>query len=69
MLDERNWFALQTKVNPIFDPLRGDPRFEALIQKSLPERDKADRSQLTLRFAEGRTCRGWAPCPRGFPTV
>jgi len=33
MLDERNWFALQTKVNPIFDPLRGDPRFEALIQK------------------------------------
>jgi hypothetical protein len=33
MLDERNWFALQTKVNPIFDPLRSDPRFEPLVSK------------------------------------
>ena len=32
--DERNWFAFQIKVNPILDPLRGDPRFEALVQKA-----------------------------------
>ena len=31
--EERNWLALQIKVNPILDPLRGDPRFEALVQK------------------------------------
>jgi adenylate cyclase len=31
--EERNWFAFQIKVNPILDPLRGDPRFEALVQK------------------------------------
>jgi eukaryotic-like serine/threonine-protein kinase len=33
MVEERNWFALQLRVNPILDPLRGDPRFEALVQK------------------------------------
>jgi adenylate cyclase len=32
--EERNWLALQIKVNPILDPLRGDPRFEALVQKA-----------------------------------
>jgi adenylate cyclase len=32
--EERNWFAFQIKVNPILDPLRGDPRFEALVQKA-----------------------------------
>jgi adenylate cyclase len=32
--EERNWFALQIKVNPILDPLRADPRFEALVQKA-----------------------------------
>jgi adenylate cyclase len=32
--EERNWLAFQTKVNPILDPLRGDPRFEALVQKA-----------------------------------
>jgi hypothetical protein len=31
--EERNWFAFQIKVNPILNPLRGDPRFEALVQK------------------------------------
>jgi TolB-like protein/lipoprotein NlpI len=32
--EERNWFAFQIQVNPILDPLRGDPRFEALVQKA-----------------------------------
>jgi adenylate cyclase len=32
--EERNWLALQIKVNPTLDPLRGDPRFEALVQKA-----------------------------------
>jgi eukaryotic-like serine/threonine-protein kinase len=34
-VEERNWFALQIKVNPILDPLRGDWRFDALVQKVL----------------------------------
>ena len=34
---ERNWLALQIRVNPILDPLRGDPRFEPLVQKIFPE--------------------------------
>jgi hypothetical protein len=32
-VEERNWFALQVKVNPIFDGLRSDPRFDALLAK------------------------------------
>jgi adenylate cyclase len=33
-VEERNWFAFQVKVNPILDPLHGDPRFNALVQKA-----------------------------------
>src|SRR4030095_1796419 len=33
MLEERNWFALQLRVNPILDPLRSDPRFQTLVAK------------------------------------
>jgi tetratricopeptide (TPR) repeat protein len=29
--EERNWFAFQLRVNPILDPLRGDPRFEKIV--------------------------------------
>jgi adenylate cyclase len=31
--EERNRLAFEIKVNPIFDPLRGDSRFENLLQK------------------------------------
>jgi len=33
-IDERNYFAFEIRINPILDPLRGDPRFEALVQKA-----------------------------------
>jgi adenylate cyclase len=32
-VEERNWFALETRVNPIFDVLRSDRRFEAIMQR------------------------------------
>jgi TolB-like protein len=37
MAEEPNWFALQMRVNPTLDPLRSDPRFEALVQKIFDE--------------------------------
>jgi tetratricopeptide (TPR) repeat protein len=36
-VEERTWFALQLRVNPLLDPLRSDPRFEALVQKVFAE--------------------------------
>jgi len=30
MVEEPNWFALQLRVNPIFDPIRSDPRFDQI---------------------------------------
>ena len=35
-VDEPNWFALEIKVNPINDRLRGDPRFQRLVDRVLP---------------------------------
>jgi Tfp pilus assembly protein PilF len=32
-VEERNWFAFETRINPIFDELRNDPRFDAAAQK------------------------------------
>jgi tetratricopeptide (TPR) repeat protein len=36
MVEERNWFALQLRVNPILDPLRNDPRFQKLAAEKKP---------------------------------
>jgi len=36
MIDERNWFALHLRVNPILDPLRSDPRFEKIVASQDP---------------------------------
>jgi adenylate cyclase len=33
-VQERNRLAWEFKINPLFDPLRSDPRFEALMQKA-----------------------------------
>ena len=30
-VEEPNWFALQAKINPILDVLRGDPRFDEIL--------------------------------------
>jgi len=37
-VEERNWFALYIKTNPMFDPVRTDPRFETLVQKIFANR-------------------------------
>ena len=39
-VEERNAFALEMKVNPLLDPLRGDPRFEKLVNKVVPRDSK-----------------------------
>jgi adenylate cyclase len=42
-VEERNRLAFEIKVNPIFDPLRGDSRFESLLQKVFaPKNSEAD---------------------------
>ncbi|MFL6515218.1 MAG: adenylate/guanylate cyclase domain-containing protein [Chthoniobacterales bacterium] len=35
VVEERSWFALQLKLNPVLDPIRQDPRFQRAIA-SLP---------------------------------
>jgi adenylate cyclase len=35
-VQERNRFALEFKSNPLLDPLRGDPRFEKLVNQVVP---------------------------------
>ena len=36
-VEERNWFAFETRVNPILDPLRSDPRFEKIVASLAPK--------------------------------
>jgi tetratricopeptide (TPR) repeat protein len=36
-VEERNRLAFEIRVNPIFDPLRSDPRFEAIVASIAPK--------------------------------
>jgi adenylate cyclase len=36
-VNEPNWFRLQLKLNPILDPLCGDPRFEKIVADIAPK--------------------------------
>ena len=39
--DERSWLVRLLKVEPNFEPLRGDPRFQELLQRvGLEETDE-----------------------------
>ena len=40
-VEERNRLALEIKINPVFDPLRDDPRFEQLIAKIFPAKSRS----------------------------
>jgi adenylate cyclase len=40
VLQERDWFALQLRVNPVLDPLRADPRFEKMVASFSPKDSK-----------------------------
>jgi TolB-like protein/Tfp pilus assembly protein PilF len=40
VVEERDWFALQLRVNPTLDPLRGDPRFEKITASFSPKDSK-----------------------------
>ena len=48
MVEERNWFAFHLRVNPMFDPLRGDPRFEKLANEIIP-RALEEKREAVLR--------------------
>ena len=36
-VEEPSWFALQLRVNPLLDPLRGDPRFGETLAPFMPK--------------------------------
>jgi hypothetical protein len=48
MVQERNWFAFHLRVNPMFDPLREDRRFEKLANEIIP-RALEEKREAVLR--------------------
>lgn len=50
-VEERNWFALHIKTNPMFDPLHGDPLFEKLTNEIItPDSPAPEKSIAVLPF-------------------
>jgi len=37
-VEERSWFALQLRINPLLDGLRGEPRFEEIVALLAPKK-------------------------------
>lgn len=36
-VEERSWFALQLRINPLLDGLRGEPRFDQIVALLAPK--------------------------------
>jgi hypothetical protein len=39
-MEQQRRCSLEMKINPIFDPLRTDPRFEKLVNQIIPPASK-----------------------------
>jgi hypothetical protein len=54
-VEEPSWFALQLRVNPLLDPLRSDPRFEALLSQVF-SKNRRWKAELPQRRYDGMGC-------------